>query len=162
LQLYIVLQELEQMSKELRPHIWSLGNIVCFAMSNFNEGYEIAQQLFPYNPTDLKLGAKSETGQPIVEPDRGQYLKIANDIQRMAHRECIMRRYESEKVRDRYVRWVKRTKEVPQGKFYISVEELKERLLKRHGISVQRALTEIDARIARQVETKRNIKAPSL
>lgn len=43
LQLYIVLQELAQMDRELRDHIWSLGNIVSFAISNFNEAYEIAR-----------------------------------------------------------------------------------------------------------------------
>ncbi len=45
LQLYVVLQELSQMALELRPHIWSLGNLVCFALSNFNEAYELSQQV---------------------------------------------------------------------------------------------------------------------
>jgi hypothetical protein len=95
LQLYIVLQELEQMSEELRPHIWSLGNVVCFGISNFDEAYRIAQQLFKYDPKTVKMDSRSDTGQPIVEPDRGQYLQIANDLQRLAHRECIIRRYQS-------------------------------------------------------------------
>jgi hypothetical protein len=155
LQLYIVLQELEQMSKDLRPHIWSLGNIMSFAISNFNESYEIAQQLFPYDPRNIKLSPRSDTGQPVVETDRGQYLQIANDIQRLQHRECIIRRYESERMLGRYVQWVRRTKEAPRNTPFVSVHELKERLLKERGVPVRQALEVIKARIE---ESKPNAK----
>ena len=65
---------------------------------------------FRYEPKTIKLDAKSDTGQPIIETDRGQYLQMANDLQRMTHRECIIRRYQSEKLLDKYVLWVKQTK----------------------------------------------------
>jgi hypothetical protein len=100
LELYIVLQALSQLALTLREQIWSIGNIVSFAVSNFQESYELAQQIFTYEPQTIKLTAKTDTSQPIVETDRGQYLQIANDIQRMKHRECIVRRYQSEKVLD--------------------------------------------------------------
>jgi type IV secretory system conjugative DNA transfer VirD4/TraG family protein len=147
LQLYIVLQELEQMSEELRPHIWSLGNIVCFGISNFDEAYKIAQQLFKYEPKTIKMDSKSNTGQPLVEPDRGQYLQIANDLQRLVHRECIIRRYQSERVMEKNILWVKKTKDVPNTSMKISVGELKERLLRERGIRVQDALQSISERI---------------
>jgi len=147
LQLYIVLQELEQMSEELRPHIWSLGNIVCFGISNFDEAYRIAQQLFKYDPKTVKMDSRTDTGQPIVEPDRGQYLQIANDLQRLAHRECIIRRYQSERVMEKNILWVKKTKDVPHTSMKISVGELKERLLRERGIRVQDALQSISERI---------------
>src|SRR5215216_7807148 len=146
LQLYIVLQELEQMSEELQPHIWSLGNIVCFGISNFDEAYKIAQQLFKYEPKSIKLDPTSNTSQPLVETDRGQYLQIANNIQRLAHRECIIRRYQSERVMEKNILWVKKTKDVPIGPARISVSELKEKLLRDRGIRVEAALEAIRER----------------
>jgi hypothetical protein len=91
LELYIVLQALSQLAPTLRQQIWSIGNIVSFAVSNFEEAYELAQQIFAYRPDTVKLDPKTDTQQPMLEADRGQYLQIAN-LQRMQHRECIMRR----------------------------------------------------------------------
>jgi hypothetical protein len=107
LELYIVLQSLSQLALILREQIWSIGNVVSFAISNFQEAYEVSQQLFPYDPQTVKLSAVTDTSQPIVEPDRGQYLQIANSIQRLKHRECIIRRFSSEQVLDKYVLWVR-------------------------------------------------------
>jgi hypothetical protein len=152
LQLYIVLQELEQMSEELRPHIWSLGNVVCFGISNFDEAYRIAQQLFKYDPKTIKMDSRSDTSQPIVEPDRGQYLQIANDLQRLAHRECIIRRYQSERVMEKNILWIKKTKDVPNTPMKISVDALKDRLLQERGIRVQEALDSINKRTAEKVQ----------
>jgi len=163
LQLYIVLQELEQMSEELRPHIWSLGNIVCFGISNFDEAYSIAQQLFKYDPKTIKLDSRSDTGQPVVEPDRGQYLQIANDLQRLAHRECIIRRYQSERVMEKDILWVKKTKDVSKAPSLISVSELKEKLLKDRGVRVEDALEVIRERTAAKAFGKTgNISPPQL
>lgn len=146
LELYIVLQALSQLAPVLKEQVWSIGNVVSFAVSNFQESYEIAQQLFPYEPKTIKIAAKSDTQQPIIEPDRGQYLKIANDIQNMGHRECIMRRYFSEKAMDKYVRWIKRTKEVPTSQTVMTLDELKEKLLRKRGVSVKEALDVINKR----------------
>ena len=145
LELYIVLQSLSQLAEPLRQQIWSIGNIVSFAVSNFQEAYELAQQVFKYDPTSIKLMARSESGQPIVEPDRGQYLQNANEIQRMKHRECIIRRYQSEKVLEKYVLWVKQTKNTQQVPIE-KVIELKEMLLKERAVRVKDALDEINQR----------------
>jgi type IV secretory pathway TraG/TraD family ATPase VirD4 len=145
LELYIVLQSLSQLALTLRQQIWSIGNIVSFAVSNFEEAYELSQQIFSYDSKTIRLTAKTDTGQPIVETDRGQYLKIANDIQRMKHRECIIRRYQSEKLLDKYVLWVKQTKDTPQIPL-ASVYELKETLLKERAVRVSDALDVINQR----------------
>lgn len=145
LELYIVLQSLSQLALTLRHQIWSIGNIVSFAVSNFEEAYELSQQIFSYDSKTIRLTAKTDTGQPIVETDRGQYLKIANDIQRMKHRECIIRRYQSEKLLDKYVLWVKQTKNTPQIPL-ASVYELKETLLKERAVRVSDALDVINQR----------------
>jgi len=146
LQLYIVLQALSQLSPTLRDQIWSLGNIVCFAISNFDEAYELAQQLFPYAPNTIKVPARSERGQPIMEPDRGQYLAIANWIQRLKHRECVIRRYVSEKDMDRYVYYVPKTKENPANDIGETITEVKESLIRERGVRVRDALEIINQR----------------
>jgi len=146
LELYIVLQALSQLALTLRQQIWSIGNVVCFAISNFQEAYELAQQLFAYVPEAIKLDAKTDMQQPLMEPDRGQYLKIANEIQRMRHRECIIRRYRSEKVLDKYVLWAEKTKPVSNRPMGVSILELKDKLLKERGVRVRDALEEINKR----------------
>ena len=145
LELYIVLQSLSQLALTLRQQIWSFGNIVSFAISNFEEAYELSQQIFKYDSKTIKLDAKSDAGQPIVETDRGQYLQMANDLQRMTHRECIIRRYQSEKILDKYVLWVKQTKNTPQIPLE-AVSELKETLLKARAVRVKDALDVINQR----------------
>jgi hypothetical protein len=146
LELYIVLQALSQLALALKEQIWSIGNIVSFAISNFDEAYEVAQQIFPYDPKTIKLGAKSETGQPILEPDRGQYLQVANELQRLGHRECVIRRYISERQLDKYVLWVKRTKEVKITQADHNLEEFKSRLLRENGVRVKDALRVVNQR----------------
>ena len=146
LELYIVLQALSQLALVLKQQIWSLGNVVSFGISNFEEAYQLAQQLFVYDPNNIKVSAKSETGQPVMEADRGQYLQIANSIQRFAHRECIIRRYRSEKILDKNILWVKKTKEMSNAPIYISVSEMKDTLLRERGIKVSEALKVINQR----------------
>lgn len=148
LQLYIVLQELAQMSEELRPHIWSLGNVVCFAMANFNEAYEIAQQLFKYNPRMQKLPAIDSGHQPIVETDRGQYLEIGNWIQRLKRRECIIRRHISEsKMEDRVLHVLEtKTGLIANQDTKSDLDSLKDALLREKGIRVRDALEIINKR----------------
>jgi hypothetical protein len=146
LELYIVLQTLSQLAPTLREQIWSIGNVVCFAVSNFAEAYEIAQQIFKYEPKMVKLSPTTPDRQPVVEPDRGQYLSLANYIQRMNHRECIMRRYTSEKQLDSNIYHVTQTRSLPGNQPASPVWELKEQLLKERGVLVRDALEVINQR----------------
>lgn len=146
LEIYIVLQALSQLAETLREQIWSIGNVVCFAVSNFQEAYELAQQIFKYFPETVKLPSKIDSQQPMIEPDRGQYLQIANDIQRMRHRECIIRRYLSERLLDKHVLWVSETKGVSGKPGDMTVSGLKERLVKERGVRVRDALEVINQR----------------
>ena len=146
LELYIVLQALSQLAPELKQQIWSIGNIISFAVSNFDEAFELAQQVFRYDPKTVKMDARNDAGQPIVEPDRGQYLQMANDLQRLNHRECFVKRYMSEKALDKYVRWVKKTKNISNTPTEITVDGLKESLLQKRGVRVRDALEVINKR----------------
>jgi hypothetical protein len=148
LQLYIVLQELAQMSEELRPHIWSLGNVVSFAMANFNEAYEIAQQLFRYDPKQQKLPPISDRHQQMMENDRGQYLEVANWIQRLNRRECIIRQHISESQMEERILHIQETKAsitVSQIK-KSDLDDLKDALLRERGVRVSDALEVINRR----------------
>lgn len=146
LQLYIVLQELAQLSQELRPHIWSLGNAVCFAISNFDEAYEISQQLFPYEPKLTRVPAENSRQRPIMENDRGQSLIIANWIQQLKKRECVMRRMVTEQERDPLVRHVPKTLSANISNDQARLNELKDELVKARGIRVHDALEKINRR----------------
>lgn len=146
LEIYIVLQALSQLAETLREQIWSIGNVVCFAVSNFQEAYELGQQIFKYYPEAVKLTPKTDSQQPVIEPDRGQYLQIANDIQRMRHRECIIRRYISERLLDKHVLWVSETKAVSEKPSDMTVIELKDRLLRERGVRIRDALEVVNQR----------------
>lgn len=155
LELYIVLQSLAQLAENLRDQIWSIGNIVSFAISNFQEAYELAQQIFPYIPESVKFKPKTPTQQPMIESDRGQYLKIANDLQRMKHRECIVRRYRSEKLPDDHVMWVRQTKSAVPAKTDMSVDEIKLMLLEKRGVRLRDALEVVNRRANDKPDTSR-------
>jgi hypothetical protein len=148
LQLYIVLQELAQMSEELRPHVWSLGNVVSFAMSNIDEAYEISQQLFKYNPRMQKLPPLTDRQQPMMENDRGQFLEIANWIQRLNKRECIMRRHTTESQMEKHVCHVVQTKSsnILGADNRDALYDLKDALLRERGVRVRDALEVINRR----------------
>lgn len=149
LQLYIVLQELAQMSDELRPHIWSLGNVVSFAMANFNEAYEIAQQLFKYDPKSEKIPSIDPKHLPLLENDRGQYLEIANWIQRLNKRECIIRRHFTESQMEKNIVHVSQTKNsiTTSNVSKADLDSLKDSLLQKKGIRVRDALEIINRRL---------------
>ncbi|MDQ7850485.1 MAG: hypothetical protein RB148_09450 [Armatimonadota bacterium] len=147
LQLYIVLQALWQLDEALREQVTSLGNWVVFPVAAFDEAYAVAKELFKYEPKTVKVDARTETQQPIFEPDRGQYLAQANWIQRLKHRECIIRRYHSEQEMDRYVRHVPRTNEIPTVEVPQKLlEETQEQLLRERGVRVRDALEVINQR----------------
>jgi hypothetical protein len=146
LELCVVLQSLSQLAPTLKQQIWSIGNITSFALSNFDEAYEIAQQLFKYEPLIVKLPAENENQRPITETDRGQYLEIANWIQRLKHRECIVRSYRSEKLLDKFIRYIPKTRDNIITATDQTVDELKEDLLKERGVRVRDALDVINWR----------------
>lgn len=144
-ELYIVIQALWQLADVLRQQIWSLGNIWCFSVQNVDESMEIARQLFPYEAKMERLPARSEYSNPILEAERGQYLSIANWIQKFQKRECILRRYYSEDSQDPYIRHVSKTHNVPDYPIP-DINLLKADLLKRRAVRVDTVLRLINNR----------------
>jgi hypothetical protein len=147
LQPIIVAQELSQFTEDIRPHLWGYANIVLFSMYNFNDRFEAAQQLFPYQSDTVKAQAKTLTQQNIYEPDRGQYLQIANELYNMGHRECIVRRQKSETDTNNELVWVKKTKEAPLTATPAELQELKEMKMQAYGTRVNDVNTSIHRRI---------------
>lgn len=146
LQLYIVLQELEQLSRELRPHIWSLGNIVCFKLANHAEAFEVAQQFFPFDPYFIKVAPTRQGQHPMMESANEQYLEYADWINSLEHRQCLIRRYESERKMQKKIQFVRKTYETPNGELHISIENAKQILIERRGVRVRDALEVINNR----------------
>jgi hypothetical protein len=155
LELYVVLQSLAQLAPVLREQIWSIGNVMSFAVSNFDDAYDIAQQLFRYEPLSAKIPPKTDLQRPVIETDRSQYLTIANWIQRLEHRQCIIRRFWSEKKLDRQIRMVPKTKDLPSNRMEDNLSEVKDRLLKERGVLVRDALEVINQRKLTVAVTKK-------
>ena len=161
LQIIVVIQALWQLADNLKEQIWSLGNVICFGVEDFNEAYRISQQLFKYDPTRTKLPPASDIGQPIVETDRGQYLTAANWIQHLKKRECIMKRYITEGEEEPYVGYVEKTREKPNELLDEPLFQIKDRLLRRRAIPVRDALEVVNRRKLKQTRTRKR-KPPSL
>lgn len=141
----IIIQALWQLSDELKEQVWSMGNIVAFGVDDFNDARIIAEQLFHYGPTTVKQPARTQTQNPITEPDHGQYTLFANWLQGLRQRYFVMRRYFDEAKADKYI-WYTKTKTVPTLNNLGELIELKERLLKEKGVSVRDALEVINNR----------------
>ena len=146
LQLYVVIQSLSQLAKPLDEQIWSLGNKVVFAMENKEEAEKIAHQLFKYDPRYMKQPAKSQTQNNITEPEAGQDRIIADWIQNLKFRECLMRRFYSERKLDSQVRHVLKTREFPTRSLPTTLYEFKDSLLRERAVRVRDALEVINQR----------------
>jgi hypothetical protein len=142
----VVIQSLSQLAEPLDKQIWNMGTKIFGKIEDFNEAYITAQQVFPYQKNSVKSQAKTESSQAVFEPDRGQYLKIANYIQRMKPREFFIKRYLSEAQEDPFIRHVKKTPDVPETTLEESVASIKERLLRMHGKTVDEVLEAIKNR----------------
>lgn len=145
LQMVIIFQALWQLADELREQIWSLGNNIVFGIDDFQECYQIAQQLFTYNPMAIKQTNHWQAAEHL-EPDRGQYLSVANWIQHLPKRQVLLKRYLSEGEEDPYVRFVQRTTEKPDLPLPKPLPELKRDLLAKNAIPVKEALRFINQR----------------
>ena len=161
LQIVVVIQALWQLADNLKEQIWSLGNVICFGVEDFNEAYRISQQLFKYDPKKIKLPPASESGHPIIEPDRGGYLIGANWIQHLKKRECIMKRYIDEGEEEPFIGYVEMTSEKPDEPLVESLVETKDSLLRRRAIPVGDALKIVNTRNLSKMRSKKR-QIPSL
>src|SRR5689334_5573007 len=144
IQLLIIIQALWQLDEALARQIWSLGNIVSFAMSNADEAKTMAQQLFSYDPQYVKHSPKTEFQNATTESEEGQDRLIADWIQNLKPREFIMRRFRTEQERETGVIYVPRTSEFPNNPPFEDRNEVKQWLLHGRGVTVREALNEVN------------------
>jgi hypothetical protein len=147
LQPVVVAQMLSQFPDDLREQIFGYASVVCFSLLPFQSRFQVAQELFPYISDAIKAQAKTGTQQDIYEPDRGQYLQIANEIYNLKHRECIVRRQRSEKESNNELVWIARTKEAPATATMQDVQRLKDELMQEYGVRVNESNASINRRI---------------
>lgn len=152
----IILQSFWQLDDLLKEQFWNLGNLITFTMSNQKDAYAYAQQLGEYDPHSVKYTAPREGMNPTAEPDRGQFLALADFIQKkMKARQMIMRRYVNEQERDPFIRFVELTRDKPRGQLPEPLDAIKEKLLRRRAVSVRDALKEINSRDLKRTFNKR-------
>jgi hypothetical protein len=146
LQMIVVIQALWQLAENLKEQIWSLGNVTCFGVEDFNEAYIVAKQLFQYDPSSIRFPPAHEADKPVGESDRGQFLKHANWLQHLKHRECVMRRYITEGEEEPFVAYIRQTSEKPSKPIDEPLLVIKERLLRRRAIPIEDALKSVNKR----------------
>ena len=146
MQLLIIIQALWQLDESLQQQIWTLGNIVSFAVSNIDEAEKISKQLFVYDPKSVKNEPKTVTQNPTTEPEAGQDRIYADWIQNLKARQLIMRRYVTEQAKDNGVQFIEKTTETPHNPPFIDLIELKNYLIRERGIPVREALEVINQR----------------
>ncbi len=146
IQLLIIIQALWQLDENLARQVWSLGNIVSFAVSNVDEAETIARQLFTYDPQYIKHAPKTEQQNATTESQQGQDRLIADWIQNLKPREFIMRRFVTEQQRDPGVIYIPKTSEFPNNKPYEDRNEVKQWLLRGRGVTVRESLNETNKR----------------
>jgi hypothetical protein len=145
-QLLIIIQALWQLDKVLAQQIWTLGNIVSFAVSNADEAAKIAKQLFSYEPRYVKNPPKTDTQNPTTESLQGQDRLNADWIQNLKAREVVIRRYVTEQVRESGILYVPKTSDFPRNAPFIDVREVKQKLITERGVRVRDALEIINKR----------------
>jgi hypothetical protein len=143
----IIIQAFWQLTELLKEQIWNLGTVVAFAMENQKDAYAIAQQLAVYDPESVKFNYQRQGANPTAEPDRGQFLQIADFIQKkMGWRQMLLRRYINEREKDPYIRFVEQTRDKPKGTLPASLTEIKEELFRKRALPVKDVLTVVNQR----------------
>jgi hypothetical protein len=145
-QLLIIIQALWQLDKSLAQQIWTLGNVVSFAVSNGDEALKIAKQLFSYEPRYIKNPPKTETQNATTESLQGQDRLNADWIQNLKARELVMRRFITEQTRDPGILYIPRTANFPSNAPYMAIQEVKEKLITERGVRVRDALEIVNKR----------------
>jgi hypothetical protein len=152
-----VIQAFWQLDELLKEQIWNMGNLVTFALDNHSDAYKFAQQTIPYDPLEIKL--ENDKGMDQLEPDRGQYLKESNWLQRLGWRQLAMRRYLNERDKEGFVAFIEKTREKPQSTLAEGqLDTIKEELFDRRAIEIRQALDVIDRRELVEEKTRKGVK----
>jgi hypothetical protein len=152
----VIVQALWQIAKEMREQIWSFGNIISFAVQDVNDARQIAEQIFHYNPKQVKQPPRTIAQNPTTEPEHGEYTLFAQWIQGFKKREMVVRRYFDESAEDRWTRHIEKNADIPANESIIEVDAYKERIFLQRAIPIRDALEVVNHRNLVPPPTERN------
>jgi hypothetical protein len=144
LQLFLVIQSFKQLAGEehgkkgLEDVFFSFGNMVIFSLLDIEDCFRGVKNLFPFDPQLVKVPARHEGQHDIMENRDEQLAVEAYQLQKLAQRECYIRRFIDEARMDRIIH-VGRTREVRIMANHEDVERLKDELMRQRGVPLRNA-----------------------
>jgi hypothetical protein len=151
LQLFLVLQSLKQLAGEengkkgLEDAFFNFGNMVVFSLLDIDDCIAIVKNLIPFDPQQVKVPARHEGQHDIMENRDEQLAVRAYQLQRLAQRECYVRRFINEGRMDRIIH-IGRTRDVRITATHSDIEQLKDRLMLQRGV----LLSEVEKMISQR------------
>jgi hypothetical protein len=161
-ELIVIIQGFWQLGDVLKEQAFSMGTTIFFRRDDNFESQIISRQLWNYNPHYVKSPARTDWQNPTIESEDGQVRMAADWIQNLPPRAFVMRQYVTEQEKYPGVIFIPRTTDLPTTKQYLTVREIKDRLIKEHGIPIRDALEIIKHRDLGPDEdnSKSDLKAP--
>jgi hypothetical protein len=144
LQLFLVIQSFKQLAggvngkMGLKDVFFSFGNMVIFSLLDIDDCFTGVRNLFPFEPQLVKVPARLEGQHDIMENRDEQLAVRAYQLQRLAQRECYVRRFTNEARMDRVIH-IGRTREVQLSATHRDVEKLKDELMLKRGVPLSKA-----------------------
>jgi hypothetical protein len=139
-ELMLICQGFWQLDERLYEQVWSMGSTIFFRRDDVNEAKIIAEQLWSYQPTLVKNPPKTSTQNATTEPVSGQDRMNADWIQNLEDRQFVMRQYVTEQKKEKGVLFVRRTADLPTTRQFLTIKEIKDRLIKKYGVPIRDAL----------------------
>ena len=112
--------------------------MVVFSLLDIEDCFTVVKNLIPFDPQLIKVPARREDQHDIMENRDEQLAVRAYQLQRLAQRECYVRRFIDEARMDRIIHFGK-TREVRLTATHEDVERLKDQLMLERGVPLSEA-----------------------
>ena len=132
---------------------FSFSNMVVFSLLDIDDCTSVVKNFFPFEPQMVKVPAQQEGQHDIMENRDEQLAVKAYQLQRLAQRECYVRRFIDEARMDKIIH-VGRTRDVRITATNEDVENLKDKLMLERGILLSEAEKIIGERSISVQQTK--------
>jgi hypothetical protein len=124
--------------KGLADMLFQFSNMVVFSLLDIDDCLSVSKNFFAFDPQSVKVPAAREGQHDIMENRDEQLAVKAYQLQRLAHRECYVRRFIDEARMDKIIH-VGRTPEVRITATDEDVENLKDKLMLERGVLLSEA-----------------------
>ena len=169
LHFFFVIQSQKQLpgeengKKGLADMFPSFSNMVVFSLLDIDDCIDVVKNFFPFDPQMVKVPSQRE-GQHDIMQNRDEQLAVkAYQLQRLAHRECYIRRFVDEARMDKVIH-VGRTPEVRIAATDEDVEKLKDKLMLERGVllsEAERLIGERDMPVQQKSQVQKNKRQPN-